>query len=116
MTKTMKILFTISIVINVLAIGGATGMVIKKLHDNPWMQAKRDLSPEGQKLMADSFDKMRHDMGPLMDEVQKTRAELRKVLSQEQFDAAKFDEVTAHIKDVRQQMGDKFLATTKDVV
>jgi uncharacterized membrane protein len=117
MTKTVKTLFTLSILLNILLLGIGAGFAIKEWREDPWWeQAKVELSPQSQDLLKKSFDKMHDDMAPLIAETREAREQLKNLMAQESFDSKKFDQITAHIRDVRQKMGDKMTATTKELV
>jgi uncharacterized membrane protein len=116
MKKCTKTLFTLSVVLNFLLLGALAGVGIKEWRHDPWHMAKNEMSPESRDMVKESFQKMHADMKPLFADMRRSREQMREILRQEQFNAARFDEVSAHLRTLRQQMGDRMSAVTKDMV
>ncbi len=117
MSKTIKTLFTLSVLFNVMLLGAGAGYAFKKWHHapGPWQEAKKDLSPQSQELMARNFQKMHEDMRPLFDDMKKSREELRHVMMQSDFNSQQFDAAMQRMRALRQQIGEKMGASAKEI-
>lgn len=119
MTRTIKILFTLSVLLNVLLLGAAGGYAIKRMQaqsQKPWDHIKNDLSPESQKMVTEGFQKIRTDMEPLMNEVRKTREEMKSILMEDRFDVRKYNEAALRAQGLRREMSEKFMGSTQKIV
>ena len=116
MSRTIKILFTLSVVLNFVLLGLAAGYLMRDMHSGPWEEASKELSPESREMVSTMFEKMHVDAKPIMDEMKEARQDLKKVMMTEEFNEKEYDRCINRMRDLRQKMGEKFAATTKDVV
>lgn len=86
MSKRIKILFTISVMLNVLLIGAHVGMTLERWQSSPWYRAYEDLKPETQNLVARSFQEAKKDMKANMEEFREARKDLTSILEAEVLD------------------------------
>jgi uncharacterized membrane protein len=115
-SKKLKTLFTLSVALNVLLLGAAAGFAIKEWREEPWHMAKANMSPQSREMLSQRYQQMHRDMAPLLAEMRKSRDSMRAVMMQDPFDTAKFDQAIARLRSLRQQMGDRMSATTKEIV
>ena len=116
MSKTTKILFTLSIIANVLLLGAAGGMAFKDYKANAaWREANSQMSPEGREMMRTSFDRMHTEMAPMFNDMRDSRQKIRIILSKEQFDAVEFELAAQKYRDIRRQMGERMSEVTKQL-
>jgi uncharacterized membrane protein len=116
MSKTTKLLFTLSIVANVLLLGAAGGMAFKDYKANVvWREANNQMSSEGREMMRTSFDRMHSEMTPLFNDMRESREALKQVLAQEKFDPTQFDLAAQNYRNIRRQMAEKMSDVTKQL-
>ncbi len=115
MKKNVKILFTLSVVLNVLLLGAMGGMCFRHWQENSWRMAKNEMSPQSQEMLRSRFSAMHEEMAPLFAEMRKNRDEMRVLLQQDAFDPVRFDIVTQNYRKLRRQMGEKMSDATKQL-
>lgn len=116
MRKSTKILFTLSVILNVLLIGSHAGMVYTQWQEQENFQKVRaELTPEGQNLVARSFRNTFRDIKPYIEKAGAARKELIDVLEDEEFDAAAFDAAVANMRAQQNGIMDAKIATMKDL-
>ncbi|MCB1651774.1 MAG: periplasmic heavy metal sensor [Alphaproteobacteria bacterium] len=115
MNTGVKVLLTVSLLLNVLLLGLACGHVYKKWHDHPWQKTRAELSPEARSLIGRTFQATFRDIRPLGDEARKARADMVKILSADEFDGTAFDEAAARLRAVGAQIKDKKIEATKQI-
>lgn len=91
MNKKLKILFTVSVIFNVLLLGIHSGMAYKHVSDKPWHKVRESLAPETKHVMARQFQKNRSDMKPIISEARAQKKAVLRVLQAENFDQDKFE-------------------------
>ena len=102
MSRRLKILFTISILLNLLLIGSHVGMAVKHHYGHARVYA--DLSPETQSLVARAFQAAREEMSKTHGEFKKVRGDIDKILSTKEFDKEAYTEALTRMQDVQQKM------------
>ncbi len=120
MKKNVKILFTLSVLLNVAFLGAAGGMAYHEWQKSPWHKvrndmAKNDVSPQSQDMLKQRFGKMHQEMEPLFAEMRKNREEMRVLLQKRDFDAVRFDLVTQNYRKLRRLMGEQMSDVTKQL-
>ena len=115
MSRNVKILFTLSVIVNVILLGVAGGYVMRDMGKGPWEEASQELSPESRAMVSQMFEKMHADAKPIMEDMKEARQDLKNVMMKQDFDPKKFDECIDRMRDLRLKMGQKFAATTKEV-
>lgn len=116
MSKNLKILFTLSIILNVLLLGAGGGFAFKEMQEKPWRMMKVQMSPEGRERMSAHYEAMRDDMAPLFAEMRKSREQMKEIMASQNFSMNEYDAITKHIRVLRQQIGDKMNAATRQLV
>lgn len=96
MSKRMKIVFTVSVVLNVLLIGIIVGHMVRQFHQAPWQSAH--LSDDSRALMRESFK----EVLPLKQEMFKKKREVHALLSEEVFDELVYDRLNAELVALKQ--------------
>lgn len=114
MTRTVKILFTISVLLNVLLLGASAGLALKMSH-KPWHKMPDNLSPETQNLMERSFQESRNEMQPTIEDMKEARADLARVFSAPSFDEAQFDRAVDQMMTAQRQLMQKRFEATKEM-
>ena len=115
MSKNIKILLSVSLLLNVLVIGAGAGMVYKKWSEHSWASARQDLEPETRNLVGRTFQSAFRDIRPLGNKARRARADMVKILSAKEFDAEKFDLVAQRLSKLSRQIRDKKIEATKAI-
>ncbi len=120
MKKNVKILFTLSVLLNVVFLGATSGMAFHEWQKSPWHKvrndmAKNEVSPQSQDMLKQRFGKMHQEMEPLFSEMRKNREEMRVLLQKNDFDAVRFDLVTQNYRKLRRQMSERMSDATKQL-
>lgn len=92
MNRRKKLIFTISILLNIIFAGVGAGLAFKYCRDMP---VPGDLSPEGQHSTARIFQEGRQDAMPLIHDLKKQRKIVEEILTADAFDAAAYKESVA---------------------
>jgi uncharacterized membrane protein len=116
MSKKTKILFTVSILLNVLLIGAHVGMMVKMRRDNPWHYAHENLSPETQNLVAREFQEARREMGDNMRAFHQARKDLTGILKKDKLDEDAYGEALKRMQDAQQKMTLRKIEMMKDLM
>ncbi len=90
MNKKIKILFTVSVVANVLLLSMAGGMAYRHMKTDSWHQVRKSLAPETKHIMGRVFQKNFKELKPVMQQAQARKKVLMKVLTAAKFDQVKF--------------------------
>lgn len=91
MKKSHKILFTLSIVLNLALTGVVAGHVVKRWRDAPWQEVQKDLSPQTRDLMRKMFMEKREKIKSNWKEMGEKKKAMEVILSAPEFDAQAFD-------------------------
>lgn len=117
MTKTVKIIFTMSLVLNVLLLGGGIGALVHHPERaGEWKKVKESLSPETRDLMKATFKKSKGEVFPLFKEVRKKKQEMKNVIMAEEFDPDVYDELATELKSIKGPLLDHKLEIIKGVL
>lgn len=111
----IKIIFTVSLLLNVLLLGVVGGHVYAQWKDHPWQDVREELSPEARNHAARIFQSAFRKIREVGDEARKARGELVKILSAETFDAKAFDKEAAKLAEARAEITTLKIAATKEV-
>ncbi len=88
MSRRMKLVFTISLLLNIVFIGVGAGMLVKMCQDVP---IPGDISPESRSFIARTFQKGWEDVKPLIAEVKQKRKNVEAILMAETFEPKAYD-------------------------
>lgn len=116
MSKKMKIIFTLSVLLNVLLVGWAAGEAIHKFNKhNPAEKIARDMSPEGRHIVAKTMQNAFREGRGKMRDMRKTKDEIKKILTAEEFDPEAFEVAAEKMHKMFSEMGQKRTAVTKEL-
>jgi hypothetical protein len=105
LSKRMRVVFTISLVLNVLFIAVGAGLLYKFARDD--IRIPPDMSPEARHFMARTFQEGREQVKPLIEQVKERRAVVREIITAEEFDADAYAEAIEPMLDTRDQISRK---------
>lgn len=114
--KNLKLIITVSVIINVLLAGTVAGMILDRPRTMPWEQVKETLSPESQKLVTKMFQNTWKESSSVMRQSMDNRKYLAEVVAAEEFDEKKFDEAVKRIRGVQDLMAEKKIKSTKELL
>lgn len=125
MSKTIKLAFLASLVINLLLLGVILGQVPRGLEAPPPTRQQRmeeglkKLPEPVQSRFREKFAQMRASVEPLRQQIDQGRAETLRLLSAEPFDDAAYDRQVSKIEQLRgemfKRMGQNFKQTAKEL-
>jgi uncharacterized membrane protein len=98
MNRRMKLIFTLSVLLNIVFVGVGVGMFYRFCQEIP---IPGQMSPEARHFIARTFQEGRKEIKPLIDEVKADRAKVEKVLTAETFDAKAYDKTVDEMLDSR---------------
>ena len=107
MTKKMKIIFTLSLLGNVLLLGvvGGTAYRIKQA-TQPWKEVRKEISPESRELIKDTFKSKKQDIRGMFQEARVKKKALEDAFTAEEFDPDAFSAAAREL----QQLGNRMVA------
>lgn len=111
----IKIIFTVSLLLNVLLAGAVGGHFYTKWREHPWQEVHEELSPEARNHAARIFQSAFRQIREVGGEARKSRAELVKILSAKAFDAEAFDREAAKLAAARAEITTLKITATKEV-
>jgi len=115
MSRKMKVIFTISVLLNVLFLGATMGIGYHRWHDNPWQETKKDLSPQGRNVVASQFQAIRNDVRGLFVEGRQAHRALAKTLTADEFDSETFEKEAKALMDVQEKIMRHKIDTVKNL-
>lgn len=115
MRKRVKIVFTASILLNVLFIGAVGGVIFNRWMDRPWHSIKSELSPQSQHIIARTMQGAFKEARPKMREARQSKRELMRILRAEEFNAEAFETVAREMAELNAEMMENRIAITKDL-
>ncbi len=99
MSKKMKLLFTLSVLANLLLAGLMIGHSAKRWRGPPpALPSAENLSAESAALIRKAFEEERPNLQPLIDEMRGVKSDLMHAVSAETFDAKAFDTAARKMK------------------
>ena len=113
--KHMKGFLVVSVLVNILLIGMVGGHVYKKWSSHPWHEVKAQLSPESRNVVGRTFQSAFREGRPIADEARKARAEIVKVLSEDELDEEALDAAIRSMLDTREKITEIKIKAMKDV-
>lgn len=120
MNRTLKLLFLVSIILNVLLVGVLTGQLPRRLERGSFReqrmeQALKDLPQPTQTRLREKFKQMRAAGDPLREQLRAVREETLGILSAEPFDEAAYDRQVSKIDELQLQMFKKTGQVVKQI-
>lgn len=99
MSKRMKLIFTISVLLNIIFVGAAAGMFVRFCQDIP---IPGTMSPEARSFVARTYQNGREEVKPLIDEVKARRQKVETILQSDDFNRQAYD---AAVDDLLETQG-----------
>jgi uncharacterized membrane protein len=120
MSKTVKLVFLVSLVLNVLLLGVLLGRLPRELEPGSGRQQRmervlKDLPEPTQTRLREKLTRLRAAGGPLRDQIRTTREETLRILSADPFDEAAYDLQVSKIDDLQLQMFQKMGRVVKEI-
>ena len=110
MTKTVKLAFLASLVLNLLLLGFILGQVPRGIETTATSRHQRleeklkTLPEPAQSRFREAFAQIRASAEPLREQINEVRSETLRVLSAEPFDEAVYDQQMSKIEELRREM------------
>lgn len=99
MSKRMKLIFTVSILLNIVLIGVGAGMFYRYCQDIP---IPGTMSPDARNFVARTYQNGREEVKPLITEVKARRQKVEDILESDNFDRKSYD---AAVDDLLETQG-----------
>jgi uncharacterized membrane protein len=120
MNRTLKLLFLVSLILNVLLVGVLMGQLPHRLERGSFReqrmeQALRDLPQPMQTRLREKFKQMRAAGDPLREQLRVAREETLGILSAEPFDEAAYDRQVSKIDNLQLQRFKKTGQVVKEI-
>jgi uncharacterized membrane protein len=118
MSKTVKLVFLVSLVLNILLVGVLLGRLPRDVgfdRQQRLEQALKDLPEPTQTRFREKFKQMRAAGDPLRDQIRLAREETLRILSADPFDEAAYDRHVSQIDDLQLQMFKKMGQVVKEI-
>jgi uncharacterized membrane protein len=120
MNRAPKLLFLVSIILNVLLVGVLMGQLPRRLERESFReqrmeQALKDLPQPTQTRLREKFKEMRAAGDPLRDQLRAAREETLGILSAESFDEAAYDRQIGKIDELQLQRFKKIGLVVKEI-
>jgi uncharacterized membrane protein len=117
MSRMMKIIFTISILLNLVFIGLGVGMTHKFSRKMPpdIKQMQSEISPEARAMMKQRFEEGREGFFAMMREAKQKRDAVEAALAAPEFDAEAYDAAVSDMLSMKANMEKRKAAWMKDM-
>lgn len=118
MSRRLKIVFTLSILLNLLVIGLAAGHFAKRAMHGPhhhMMEHAPGLSPEGRHIVARTLQQAFKDKKEDMQKARALKKEIQTLLQQEEFDAERFEVLAEDLKTIKDNLDEKRIEVTRSL-
>jgi len=102
MSKRIKIIFTLSLLLNVVLLGVGAGVFYRFCHND--IAIPGDLSPEARSFIARTFQEGREKVKPLISEVKARRSKVEDVLTADTFDSKAYNKTVSDMLDTRDKI------------
>lgn len=102
LSKRMRVIFTLSLVLNVLFLAVGAGLLYKFCRDD--IRIPPNMSPEARHFMARTFQEGREQVKPLIAEVKAQREVVRDIITAEEFDPAAYQEAVEPMLETRDRI------------
>ncbi len=104
MNRRMKLIFTASVLLNIVFVGVGVGMFFRFCQEIP---IPGQMSPEARHFIARTFQEGREEIKPLIDEDKKDRVKVEAVLTADTFDKKAYDAEVSEMLDSRDAISRK---------
>lgn len=116
MSRTVKIIFTLSIIANLLVAGMALGHHYRKPHGSWSAQFEEGLSPKGAEIVRTTLSGGREDFKAMMREMKAAKEEFIAAVNAPDFNEASFDQASGKVKDSVAKLTERRFSTLKKIV
>ena len=117
MKKSVKIIFTLSIILNLLLLGLIGGHAMRvRGEPRPWDEMKTALAPETLGVLKTTFKDKRKDIFPLFKEARNIKQQMKSIITAESFDLAAFDAQAKALQDLNVQFSEHRLEALRDIL
>ncbi len=121
MNRTARIVFVISIILNVLMLGVILGQSPRRFALSPMRQqrleqALKNLPEAEQNRLRERFQKLRAAADPLFGQIRQAEDQAVDLLGRETFDETAYDSQVNKINEIRQNMTRQLAQVVKDVI
>lgn len=114
MSRKLKIIFTASILLNILLIGVGAGWYHKKSHYWPGGYERPKISDESREAIRSNFKQARSEMKPIFEEMRAAKTQMENVLSAPEFDEAAYDAAAKKLLDTRDKLSRTMAGSAKN--
>ena len=104
MNRRMKIIFTISVLLNIVFIGVGAGMLYRFAQEVP---IPGQMSPEARHFVARTFQEGREQVKPLIEDVKARRNVVEDIITAEKFDPDAYRKAAGQLLDAREKVSRK---------
>lgn len=103
MSKTLKIIFTLSLLLNLVLVGTGIGYSHKYMRKMPlhFSEMKKDISPEAQAVMKTHFDEGKEEFITMMREARQKKKVISNILQAREFDEQAYDTAVADMLETK---------------
>lgn len=105
MNRRMKMIFTVSVLLNIVFIGVGAGLFFRFCQEEVHIPGQ--ISPEAKHFIARTYQEGREEVKPLIEEVKKDRAKVEAVLTADTFDAEAYKAQVSEMLDSRDAISRK---------
>lgn len=118
MTRRIKYIFTVSVLLNLVLLGVVVGHWSHHVpwnHDVGWAAEREALSPETKKVMREIFNERKEGIHRIFSQARHHKEAMRQAFTAEPFDADAYDRAAQEVKDISAEMSSHKLETFKRV-
>lgn len=102
MSKRMKIIFTLSLIANIIFVAGGTGVFYRFAKDD--VPIAGSMTPEARHFVARTFQEGREKLKPLFQEIKQQRPKVEDIITAEKFDRVAYDREVDKMLDIRDKI------------
>ncbi|MCB1783638.1 MAG: periplasmic heavy metal sensor [Alphaproteobacteria bacterium] len=115
LSKRVRVVFTLSVLLNVLLLGLAAGQGYKMMMDEPkpWDEVKENLAPETRDLLKSTLRARIGEIKPVFQSMREQKKALEAVLMADTFDSDAFEAVAKNIRGLEEKIDDHKLETVR---
>lgn len=116
MSRTLKIIFTLSILLNIALLAAGGGMIHKKMKYGygPERDMRSELSDESRELIRSTFRGAREEFKPKFEEMSEAKARMEGILKAETFDEQAYNNAAKELRDLEYEMSEMKAEKAKD--
>ncbi len=117
MSRPMKIVFTASIILNVLFLGIAAGGMFhhEPREMPPWEKAKETLAPETIEVIKSTFKEKKEEIVPLFKEASQKKSAMKEVITAPEMDGDAYDALAEELKILNGKLMDHRISSIKAI-